>query len=771
MISGTAKLKCSLVASVESIILDAVEMHFGTVRVNGKESRFTATTTKLEVFLGKSGISVGNTFDVEIEYSAIPRKGLFFMGPTEVDSTGIRQVFVHCWPNDSRYWYPCFDHPSMRSSTETIVTLPKSMTAVSNGKLLSIKDSRNETRTWHFLQEFPHPAYIRSIVAGDLTEFDDSWRNVPLEYFVLSDRSKDEALRTFGETPEIMEYFSKVIGTNYPYVKYAQTAVGFMGGGTETISATIVSDELLHDARAHEDYTNSGDVVAHELAHQWFGDCVTCKHWSHAWLNEGFATYFTALYREFAFGEDDFRYFMEVPYRESYLQERYMRPIVTSRFWDAEEVFDRHAYEKGAWVLHLLRGTFGDQVFFNSIARYVKEHMNSGVETADLRKSFEFVSGEDLTSFFNEWLYCPGIPEYEVIYSWNALGKEINLSIEQKNAGKDNVPLFTNPITIKITGEKNKSGIKKTIRMTKSKENFVFHSLGEEPLNVSFDPDDWILKSIDLHKPLRMFLYQLENSDSVMERVWALHYLSNLTKSEDRQIVVSALEKAVETDRFWGVRYEASKELGNLKSQGALNFLLSKTRADDSKVRRGVAFALRNFSDVEDLGQKKVIVDELVWLLNNDESYFVRANAVWSLGFYSPEQGVFEAMESALKQDSVVDIVRSHTFKGFSERPDLRAIPLALNYLRSGKEMRGRVAAVSYLGKTLKDDPKIMDSILELKDAWDPRLRSEAVSALENSNDHNIVPILQQWLENEIYGNVRRKLRELIVKLQKNESK
>jgi aminopeptidase N len=764
LISGTAKLECSLSSPVENIILDAVGMKFESVKVNSRNCRFKVTNTELEILL-EPELSVGDMFEIILEYSAMPQKGLYFGGPAEPDSGGIRQEFVHSWPNDSRYWYPCFDHPSMRSSTETTVTLPESMIAVSNGKLVSVVNSGNGLKSWHFVQDVPHPPYVRSIVAGDMIEIKDSWEGLPLEYFVLSNRSKDEALRTFGNTPRMLGYFSKIIGTKYPYAKYAQTAVGFTGGGTEAVSATIVSDEILHDARAHADYENGEDVVAHELAHQWFGDYLTCKDWSHAWLNEGFATYFTALYRRSTRGEDNYCYFMNYPYRESFLEEykRYARPIVTNRYWDPEEIFDRHAYEKGAWVLHLLRGILGDRKFFDSINLYVSKHKNSSVETEDFKRCVEEVSGHNLGSFFEEWLYSPGIPDYDVSYSWNHDRKEIALAVEQKNAGKENIPLFSNPIEIKLTFE-NKSEIK-VIRMSAPKEVFVFVA-EEEPRNVSFDPNDWILKILDFHKPLQMSLYQLlDSSSSVMEQIWAIWEISRHPQSEE---VLAALEKVVEDSRFWGVQFEAAKVLGSLKSEVALRFLLSAKDDADLKIRRGVAFALRNFADI---ATKTIVREEiiscLIWLLNNDDSYYVRANAVWSLGLYNDDERAYNAMKSALEQDSVIDIVRTHAFKGFAEKSDARAIPLALDYAKNGNETHGKVAAISYLGKVSKhDSQKIKDFLFEMKDALDPRLKTEAVVALGNLEDPKIITLLQSWLETEIYGGVRRKLRELIYQLE-----
>src|SRR5581483_8194286 len=243
-------------------------------------------------------------------------------------------------------------------------------------------------RRWHFKQEVPHPAYLMTLAVGEFSQIEDrSQSGVPVFYYVQPGREED-GRRAFGTTPEMIDFFSGKLGVPYPYAKYAQVAVAdFIFGGMENTSATTQTDRTLHDERAHLDFS-SEPLVSHELAHQWFGDLITTRDWSHAWLNEGFATYFEAVWYEASLGWDEYCYHVAQMVRD-YLhedEERYRRPIVCNRFTDPLELFDRHLYQKGGAVLHMLRGELGVERFRRAIGRYVRDNAGGSVETIDLAR-------------------------------------------------------------------------------------------------------------------------------------------------------------------------------------------------------------------------------------------------------------------------------------------------------------------------------------------------------------------------------------------------
>ena len=223
------------------------------------------------------------------------------------------------------------------------------------------------------------------------------------------------ARRFMGKTPQMIRFYGEKLGQPYPYAKYAQVCVpDFIAGGMENITATTMTDSALHDEIAELERDEDG-LVAHELAHQWFGDLLTCKDWSHIWLNEGFASYFGPLFTEHDRGDDVFRLEMKGSL-EGYLgsDQRYRRPIVESLYETSDDMFDGVTYSKGACVLHTLRGLLGDVAWWKGIRAYVAAHKFQVVETDDFRKAMETASGKDLKWFFDQWVYKAGHPELKV---------------------------------------------------------------------------------------------------------------------------------------------------------------------------------------------------------------------------------------------------------------------------------------------------------------------------------------------------------------------
>ena len=272
-----------------------------------------------------------------------PVKGLYFVEPDEAYPGKPVQVWSQNEDEDARYWFPCFDAPHEKSTTEMVVTVPQGFVALSNGKLLGVEDHpQDHRRTYHWLQEVPHTTYLVSLVVGQFSEVEKTVDGLPVIHYVPHGREEDGE-RSFGKTPDMIRFFSEKIGVPYPYAKYAQVTVSdFIFGGMENTSMTTLTDLTLHDTRAHLDFSSDG-LVAHELAHQWFGNLLTCRHWSDAWLNEGFATYFDALFKEHDRGENEFRYEMHRMAEEYFKEdrERHRRPVVTRLFRQPVDLFDQ----------------------------------------------------------------------------------------------------------------------------------------------------------------------------------------------------------------------------------------------------------------------------------------------------------------------------------------------------------------------------------------------------------------------------------------------
>ena len=742
--------------SISSIELDAAELEFKSVTVNGKAANFETRPLSVRIALGFD-LSPDSKLDLVAEYSGKPRKGLYFRGPSNNFPNRFVHMFTQGQAEDSKYWYPCFDYPNMRFNSEVLVRAPSTMIAVSNGRLVSATEVGNGKKLWHFSQAIAHSAYLLSLIVGDYELVSKDHDGVSLEYYVPKDRKADVD-RSFHKTPMMIEFFGRVTGVRYPYPKYAQSVVSdFMFGGMENISATTLTEKTLHDERAHLDF-QSENLVSHELAHQWFGDYIACKDWSHAWLNEGFATYFNALYREYDEGPEDFQYTMYSNFEKlnDDCNERYHRQIVEKRYWDPEEMFDSHAYEKGAWVLNGIRGVLGDDLFWKAIKEYMAERKDSIAETSDFRRAIERVSGVDFEQFFEQWLYSPGYPDYVAECSFDEKTGLIKLDLEQANAGLDGVPLFANPLDVQFVFQDG-SKITKRISLAQKKNSYFF-SFQTRPLNVSLDPKNWFLKKLKFRKPKEMLLYQLRSDENAVERIRAAMELAEF-KTPD---VVQALSDSIDLEKFWGVQLEIAKNLGKMGTEEALDKLLAKKDHKDHRVRRGVAAGLRFFSKLVDHDRA---INSLIDYLYTDVSYYVRAYAAQSLGFYTDSEKAYIALKEALSQASVNDQIRYRAFLGLAEMKNPKALPLAQEYLATGKEHQGRTGAAYAIGKIGKGNQDALNALLSTRYFDDIRVRAESAACIAYLDDPSPLPGLEEWLSSERDGRVRRRLRETIAYL------
>jgi len=501
-ITGTATHRLSAIAGpLERLEFDATELEIRAVRASafragGEPASFESCDGKLRIALPRA-IGTGEEIEIAIDYAGQPRRGLYFVGPDPEYPNKPRQAWTQGEDEDSRYWFPCYDYPNNRTTSEIVATVPEQFTAISNGALVGTSsDATAKTRTFHWRHDVPHSAYLITLAAGEFAMIEERAGSVPVTYYVAPGR-EDDARRAFGNTPKMIQFFERVIGVPYPYAKYAQVAVSdFIFGGMENTSATTQTDSTLHDARAHLDF-KSDPLVAHELAHQWWGDLLTCRDWAHAWLNEGFATYFEALWCEENLGADEFAWNVRQD-REGYLDEdanHYRRPIVCNRYRTPIELFDRHLYEKGSLVLHMIRRVSGDDLFFKSLNLYCTRHRGANVITQDLQRAFEDTTGRNLDFFFDQWVYKEGHPEIEVSSSFDDKKKLLSVTVKQTHKTGDTIAsAFSFPVTIALMDAQGRETRHRVeIKDREQVFNFV---MDKAPKAVRFDPEHDILKTL-----------------------------------------------------------------------------------------------------------------------------------------------------------------------------------------------------------------------------------------------------------------------------------
>ena len=737
--------------------LDAVEMTLHSVTLGGgAQPPYSYEGRHLSVDLGER--KQGDKLELIVRYACAPRRGLYFIYPDAGYPERPLQAWSQGQDEDNRYWFPCFDHPHEKSTSEVIATVPESMLALSNGLLLDEKhDAARKTRTFHYRQEVPHSSYLVTLVAGEYATLPDKWRDLEVLYFVPRDRTED-APRTFGNTPRMLELFSQKTGQPYPYPRYSQITVAeFIFGGMENTSATTLTDQTLHDARAHLDFS-SEPLISHELAHQWFGDLLTCRDWSHGWLNEGFATYFEILWKEESAGRDDADY-DRLYDMEAYLDEdahRYRRPIVCNVWHEPIDVFDRHLYEKGGCVLHMLRHELGEARFWKAIRHYVQKHKMQNVETRDLARAVEDATGWNADRFFQQWVFQAGHPELEAEIGWDEQQKAVKLALKQKQTVSAETPLFHLPLTVRfLVGGKARDVNVVFSSAAGTAEQCWFFPLEQKPTQVVVDPGNHLLKTYAEKKPDEWTWAQLEAAEHGIDRVLAARGLGKSGEPTH----VDKLAQAMLKDAFWAVRGEAALALGQLKTALAREAIAQALPKEaHPKARRLMVRALGSFRGDEAAAQA------LTKVLAGDGSYFVEAESALALA-KTRSGRAYELLVEAMRRPSYLDVICSMSLAGMAELRDARAIDVALEAAKYGRPVIGRRAAIGALGSLAAEHSarkrQVREVLCELLEDPDFRARIAVVEALRVLGDAEAVGALKRAEGADLDGRVRRRAREV----------
>src|ERR1700744_1592387 len=433
------------------ISFDSVALNIHSVTVNRAPAKFETTETRLFVTLPVSA-KAGQKFEVEITYDGKPTKGTYFILPDAAYPKRPIQIFTQGESEDTRYYLPTYDYPNDRLNTETIMTVPASWINVANGKLISITDAAGGQKTWTWRESQPSSTYLITAVAGEFDEAKQSLRSLPLTYYAPKGRG-DRLLPNYERTPQMIELFNKKIGVDYPWEKYSQIMVDyFVAGGMENSSATTNTADSLRDPKLIPEYPgNEDDLISHELAHQWFGDLVTCKDWANIWLNEGFATFFETVWTESHYGKDQASYNLWKTRRDWFASSGlYNKPIVRRNFDESEE-FDDNAYGKGGWVLYMLRHKLGDDAFWRSLKHYLEVNRGKNVVTPDLIKAIEETTHINVDRFFQQWIYSAGAPKFDLAYTYDTEKHQVALTVKQTQKVESNVGIFSAPVDVEIT--------------------------------------------------------------------------------------------------------------------------------------------------------------------------------------------------------------------------------------------------------------------------------------------------------------------------------
>jgi aminopeptidase N len=501
---------------LEHCELDAEELVVtGVGEGAGRPLRFEQSDRSVRIVLSRTAAR-GDTLRLEIAYHAIDPHGGFFFD--EAGDGHPRMVSTDSWPDEAHHWFPCWDHPADKATQEMLLTVPKGNRALSNGRLVGVaEDAGRGTLTWHWSLEHPHATYLAMLAAGPFEVIADSLDTLPLAAWVYPG-TVEEARPLFGRTPEMIAFYEETFGVPFPWAKYDQVATPHVGGGAEATSATILGDAVLRASADPARRLTWERIIAHEAAHQWWGDLVTMRDWTHTWLSESFATYSDYLWTRHDRGEEAGALDLEGK-REQYLREareRYRRPIVFDRWVRPEENFDAHTYPKGAAVLHMLRAEVGDETFFHILNRYLCSFAYTSVVTEDFIAVVREVAGRDLGWFFDQWLYRPGHPVLEVGYDWIEAEGTLRLRVTQVQDTTHGVPgAYRLPVAVGITTASGKRV--ERIVVSERVQTFTFPCT-QPPLLVRFDEGNVLLMELDFPKSETELRYQVEHDDVIGRR-------------------------------------------------------------------------------------------------------------------------------------------------------------------------------------------------------------------------------------------------------------
>ena len=658
----------------DSVIFDAKGMKINSAEMNGKGLNYTYKDDYLRIQLDKkytrdqkytltiNYVAQPETVDAEGSAAIAGAKGLYFINPTGEDKTKMPQIWTQGETESSSVWFPTIDSPNAKTTQEIFITVNDKYTTLSNGKFVSSKKGENGKRTDHWKQDLPHAPYLFMMGIGEFKIVKDSYTRpdgskMEVNYYVEPEWEA-YARDIFGETPEMIRFFSKLLGVEYPWDKYHQIVVrDYVSGAMENTGAVIFGDYAYKNKRELLD-GNDQSTIAHELFHHWFGDLVTAESWSNLTLNESFANYSQYLWDEHRFGLDEADYQAEGEADGYYQsgQSQGFHNLVWFDYDDKEQMFDGHSYNKGGRILHMLRNYIGDDAFFEALRRYLSDNKFKAAEFHQLRLAFEEVTGEDLNWFFNQWYTASGHPVLTFGHEVTADGKSVRVTVKQSQ-DLEASPVFKLPVQMAIFDGSGKHVHK--VMIDDLAEEFTFPLSGALK-GIHFDDQHMLLAKIKDDKSTEEGIFQFYNGERFSSRRDGF-LLGTKDKTEvGQQLVLDALK-----DPFWNIRLLATGKVNRLKDEKLTEGIaLLKTMAakDSNSAVRSAALTV--------LG-KELKGEELTTIykdrIANDESYTVVSSALKSYGKIDAKEAITIAAPLEKEKSSKMISGLGQLYAGYAE--------------------------------------------------------------------------------------------------------
>lgn len=574
------------------LTLDAKGMliHEVALESNGKKSalKYNYKDDVLKITLDKT-YQKNQDYTVYIKYTSRPNevkqegsaaindaKGLYFINAQGKDPDMPTQIWTQGETESSSAWFPTIDKPNQKTTQEIYMTVPDKYVTLSNGILKDSQKESNGLRTDHWVMDKRHSTYLFFMGVGEYAVVKDKWRNIPVDYYIEKEY-EPYAKQIYGNTPEMIEFFSKKLGYDYPWAKYAQiSGRNYVSGAMENTTATLHGSDILQKPGQLIDENTWEDTIAHELFHHWFGDLVTAESWSNLTVNESFANYSEYLWNEFKYGKDqaDYHQMTDV---NMYIHNPtdFKKNLVRFDYASREDVFDLVTYQKGGGILHMLRNYLGDEAFFAGMQDYLKTNEYQNAEAHQLRLSFEKVSGKDLNWFFNQWYFGSGNPKINYSYTFEPVKKQVAVTIEQTQEQPFQFPLA---IDVYENGKPKRYNVWVN---AEAKNTFNFDVSKNADL-VNINADGVLLAEINDTKTPDQYLMQFTGSKEFKSRYNALNGIKDQV---GKNPAATKLLSAAIKDPYFRTRIKALQlmDLSNAEQLKALGSDVEKLASNDPK--------------------------------------------------------------------------------------------------------------------------------------------------------------------------------------------
>jgi len=711
-IAGDVTNTVVLAENSPTIQLHCSELHVSKVTVNGVNAAFNTDDDKLTVTLPKPGVA-GQTLNVRAIYTGSPVNGFYFVPASRAYPAKTGMVYTQGQGEDNHYWLPTYDYPDDKATSECYVTVPKTWTAISNGKLIGVSSS-GDSKVFHWKMDQPYSTYLISLVAGEYVQGKDSWHGIPVDFYVPPGLMA-QGKASFGDTPKMIDLYSKITGVDYPYAKFAQEVVAdFMYGGMENVTCVTQTIRTLHGTGT-EPVNDSTYLVAHELAHHWFGDLITCRTWEHSWLNEGFATTLPVFYNRSIRGKDAFdmdRYKNFEGAIDSIGSRG--RKDVGSEIGTAPTVTIGSAYDGGCSRILMLMHRLGEPVFWKGIHAFLETYKFKPVTTDEFLEVMSKSSGTDLKPFMGQWFHTAATP------SLTATVSDGNLVIDQLR------PYYNLDLPVWVLD--GQTWVKKSIHIEGAESKLRLGDLAAKPLLI--DPEVWT--PMELHYAMPMTEHD----------VYELYRHAPNVAQKAR--IVSGMFDAISTQQRIAIghgetNFALLNLIANRVGQDGESFLLELTRNPDARIVNSAVVALGH------LTQGESSVARLKQIANGHPNEAVREHATQALLNGTKDSDLAQHAWSLKAFD---DGYRVMAIEWWGAHAPDAAREKCLAILKNPDSEPLRVAAIRVLGqlKEKADGQAVYQALIKVAQETSYAARGAAINALAQLGNKGAIPILKRFI-------------------------